>query len=320
MERVHLLIIRVLLKIKLNVLITILCTGFLFFGCSNKSNNQLFKKPEKTDKRDITKKIKKSFKLVINTPEDVKIEILDEKLRPQKKILLKQGKYKIKITKRGYETYIETINLNKNIEFTIDDSKLKKDINYINLDKITQYNVNYKGNINWHHENSFSSNYLEVFFNKENLILARDVTPSEKAVYLKYTRSNYKNLIYTYANLLTKKILEKQDDNKFKLEYKNKFKLFLNQSYEENIYQQSFEKALNIVFGKAYFKDVTYNIFNKTMSGIVFSSSVPIFSESFSLIVPLVKVKQYTNGLLDGKLVPIVKLNEDLKVTEVIIL
>jgi hypothetical protein len=145
------------------------------------------------------------------------------------------------------------------------------------------------------------------------------MTPSEKAVYLKYTRSNYKNLIYTYANLLTKKILEKKD-NKFKLEYKNKFKLFSNQSYEESIYQQSFEKALNIVLGKPYFKDITYNIFNKTMSGIVFSSSIPRFSENFSLIVPLVKVKQYTNGLLDGKLVPIVKLNENLKVTEVIIL
>ncbi len=305
------------MKIKLNVLITLFCTGFLFFGCSTKSYNQLFKK---TDKGDISKKLKKSFKLVINTPEDVKIEILDEKLKVQKQILLKQGKYKIKITKRGYETYIETINLNKNIEFTIDVTKFKKDINYINLDKITQYNVNYKGNINWHHENSFSSNYLEVFFNKENLILARDVTSSEKAVYLKDTRSNYKNLIYTYANLLTKKILEKKENNKFQLEYKNKFKLFSNQSYEDSIYQKSFEKALNVVLGKPYFKDITYNIFNKTMSGIVFSSSIPRFSENFSLIVPLVKVKQYTSGLLDGKLVPIVKLNENLKVTEVIIL
>jgi S-ribosylhomocysteine lyase LuxS involved in autoinducer biosynthesis len=70
------------LKIKLNVLITLFCTGFLFFGCSTKSYNQLF---EKEDKNNITKKIKKSFKLVINKSEEIKIEVLDEKHKVQKK-------------------------------------------------------------------------------------------------------------------------------------------------------------------------------------------------------------------------------------------
>lgn len=88
-----------------------------------KSNVKVVLKENKTKEVKSKKQITQMFLLKIRARHNPKIEILNIKQKYHNIILLKKGEYKIKISKLGYKSFLETIDLNKDIILTV---KLEK--------------------------------------------------------------------------------------------------------------------------------------------------------------------------------------------------
>ena len=109
----------------------------------------------------------------------------------------------------------------------------------------------------------------------------------------------------------------KKEKESAELEYIKRNKHLTSKEYQGKIYKQEFEKSLQIILGKPYFKNIKYNADTQMMSGVVFSARLPSFKEKFTIFVSLPEARKFKDDLLDFTLIPMVKMDYKLNVVTV---
>lgn len=99
--------------------------------------------------------------------------------------------------------------------------------------------------------------------------------------------------------------------------YKEQEKLFATENYRAKVYKTAIQKGIQIVLGKPYLKDFKYDADKQKMSATLFSPRDDSFTQKVELDVPLSVAKTFKDDLKANRLIPLVELDNNLKIVNV---
>ncbi len=99
--------------------------------------------------------------------------------------------------------------------------------------------------------------------------------------------------------------------------YKEQEKLFATEGYRAKVYKTTIQKGIQIVLGKPYLKDFKYDADRQKMSATLFSPRDDSFTQKVELDVPLSVAKTFKDDLKANRLIPLVELDNNLKIVNV---
>jgi hypothetical protein len=100
-------------------------------------------------------------------------------------------------------------------------------------------------------------------------------------------------------------------------QYESDSKWMKDPAYRLRTLREMQRSVVQGTLGKPYFRDVQYDADSQMMQGTVYSLRSPKFEQRFRISVPLNQAKAFKANLLDGKLIPVVHLDENLSIVSV---